>query len=663
MFDKDPPPYHGRMDQKNIQIQKQPTQQQQQAQQQQKTRDRAMSLPAALRYNQEIARFSKQKQYDYAIQSFERMRNTGVQPDVVTYNTMINVYVKSLKLKEAFDLFEQMKAEGIQPTIVTYTSLIDGCGKCNNFSQAMILYEDVKKKGITLNMHFFNAILNAGLLNGNLYIIDIVLSDVSKTNLKPNTVTFNTLLAGFSRFDQLPRMKEVVERMIKEDVEFSPITQTTLLQAAQLVRDQNDLRMFLDLLSTAKFIPSINQASQAVMDLIQAKRLFLAHQLMSTFLQRNCQITEEVFGAMCLLAGEFGCFMVLQWVIDTARNLGINVDTKAFIARIHINCKFNNHTAAQEMYSSCNHSIVPANVKLSVIECALNANDTEFALRVSDHMMEDRQLNQPEEAGLLLKLLASRDLSTNVLKIYETLKQNLLTVDVNGADSVIQSLLKNEITENHLFMMCDLYPSPHMALQMIQKLKPNQLCRVSWDMMLRHSKVLPHPGETEDIMASLLAANLHDQAWNIFKHFVSIGYEATNTLIQCAFMSQNGHRDYENMLIIYNAAKDAEITLESDVASATLLSALEACDISEALVIHDEVEAARVQFSKEAQEEFNRCFNSVKLCFHDEVPDVPTVEQAVRGVKTRKRSSTCPRLHMTQPEESGFFGIPFPEFP
>ena len=650
MSNKDPP-YQIRTDNRQ--------QHQMQQNQQQKTRDRAMSLPAALRYNQEIARYSKQKQYDLAIQSFSHMRDTGIAPDVVTYNTMINVFVKSQQLHKAFEIFERMKAERIQPTIVTYTSLIDGCGKCNNFSQAMILYEDVKKKGITLNMHFFNAILNAGLLNGNLYIIDIVLNDVKKTNLKPNTVTFNTLLAGFSRFDQLPRMKEVVEQMIKEGVDFSPITQTTLLQAAQLVRDQNDLRMFLDLLNTAKFVPSVNQASQAVLDLIQAKRLLLAHQLMLNFLQRNIQLTEEVFGAMCLLAGEFGNLVVLQWVIETTRGRGFDLDMKVYIAKININCKFGDSKSAKEMYIRCQHELIPADVKLNIIECSLNNNDIQFALEITQHLMVDNQLNSPEDAGQLLKYLASRDLSNEVLQIYDILKQNLLTVDRNGADSVIQSLLKIDITEEHLYNICDLHPSPQYAYQLIQKIKPNLLSCVSWDNMLNDTNILPHPGTIEDIMASLLAVNLYDQAWNIFKRFVSIGYEATNSLISLAYISQQGKRDHDNMLLIYNAARDAELVLESEIASAALLAALESCNISEALVIHDEVEAARVQFTQEAQEEFKRNFNSVKFCFPNISPEIPSVEQAVRSVKTRKRSSTCPRLRMTPQEDGGFFGPSF----
>lgn len=632
---------------------------QEQQQQQMKGRERSMSLPAALHFNQEIARFSKQKQYDLACQSFERMLNAGVQPDVVTYNTMINVYVKSQRLNDAFSLFEEMQKNKISPTIVTYTSLIDGCGKCNDFGHAMILYEDVKALGISLNMHFFNAILNAGLLNGNVYIIDTVMSDVERTHLKPNTVTFNTLLAGFSRFDQLPRMRDVVEHMINEGVEFSSVTQTTILQAAQLVRDQNDLGMFLDLLDTAKLTPSKNQASQAVMDLISAKRLFVAHQLLTTFLSRNCTINDEVFGAMCRLAGEFGNFIVLQWVIDTARAFSINVEQDVYIAKISILCKFGDCQTAKNMYNSCgaNHASIPFDVKLSLADVLFNANDNKTALMIIDHMVMDMQLIEQENSAKTLKLLVHREMNSDALRIYDALKEMLVTFDTNAADSVIQAILKDKITEDRIDSICDLHPSVHNIVQLTQKLNNSLMRRIQWDEMVKGTRVLPHPGEAEELMATLIASNLHTHAWGVFKHFVACGIEATNALVALAFASLQDKMDHEDLILIYNAAHESEIPIDGELGSAVIISAIQSGNIGEALSIYDELDAARVELTNEAKDMHKRVSNTVKFVFQETSPS--NIEKPVRGVRTRKRSSTCPRMHLPTPEEGGFFAGPF----
>ena len=127
---------------------------------------------------------------------------------------------------------------------------------------------------------------------------------------------------------------------------------------------------------------------------------------------------------------------------------------------------------------------------------------------------------------------------------------------------------------------------------------------------------------------------------------MKIGTEAADALISFGFMALRGKRKHISMMLIYNAAKEAELKLKSDVASAVLLAALDSCHISEALVIHDKMEEVKVEFSRKAQ--FTRCFNSIKF-------RQVSAEQAVRGVRTRKRSSTCPRMHLTPPEDGGFF--------
>ena len=82
------------------------------------TRERSMSLPAALRFNREIAQFAKQKQFDLAILCYKRMLASRIAPDVVTYNTMINLYVKTQRLSEALQLLDQMKWRLVTPSIV-----------------------------------------------------------------------------------------------------------------------------------------------------------------------------------------------------------------------------------------------------------------------------------------------------------------------------------------------------------------------------------------------------------------------------------------------------------------------------------------------------------------------------------------------------------------
>lgn len=612
-----------------------------------KGRERAMSCPAALHYNQEIARFSKSKQYDLACASFERMLQAGVPPDVVTYNTMINVYVKSQRLSDAFMLFEEMKFHGINPTIITYTSLIDGCGKCNNFSHAMMLYEDVKSIGIELNMHFFNAILNAGLLNGNLYIIDTVLADVARYNFKPNTVTFNTLLAGFARFDQLRLMKGVVEKMIAQNVEFSLVTQTTLLQAAQLVRDQNDLRMFLDLLDAAKFTPSKNQASQAVMDLINSKQLLVAHSLLLTFINRNCPINEDVFTAMCRLAGEFGSFNVLESLKEIALSLDIDITNDLRLAFISILARFGDAKSALDIYQSWgeSHYLVLIDIKLSLIDALLNANDNKNALIIVEHILIDKQTSEPQKCGQLLKLLMMRDMYNDVLRIHEQFKKEMIQIDSQGADCVITAMIRVEnITESMIDSLCELKPSPAVLAAFARKLKTsNMIKRVVWTSLAKSSLVIPSQQDCVDILSSLVSNGMHEHAWSVFRHYAKCGVEACEQIVRCALLALSDSSDFEKLNFVYNYAREAEVAVPSDLASRLLLSAIDVGNAAVALAVKDEMVADGVKLSEAAEEAYHKISD---ICVFEESTLQTPQEEPMRPVRVRRRSSTCPRMHM-----------------
>ena len=187
------------------------------------------------------------------------------------------------------------------------------------------------------------------------------------------------------------------------------------------------------------------------------------------------QIT--VYSAMCLLAGEFRSFIVL---------------------------KFGDFRSAKEMYMRLNHWIDPSEVKMSLLDCALSAGETLFALHVCENMMADRQLADPAVAGCLIMLLAPGDMVDKVIRIYDDIKLHILSIDTVGVDSLVQCFVKKEINENIIHSLCDLHRSPSMVLQ---KTKRQFASHIAWDRMLGNSNVIPTAGISDEIMTSLLAAH------------------------------------------------------------------------------------------------------------------------------------------------------------
>jgi pentatricopeptide repeat protein len=80
----------------------------------------------AVRYNEWIDGYFKQKLVDQALKKFSLMQSSGISPTVMKYNSSINCPFKLQKLEEASQILQDMQKEGIAPKVVTYNSLVDG---------------------------------------------------------------------------------------------------------------------------------------------------------------------------------------------------------------------------------------------------------------------------------------------------------------------------------------------------------------------------------------------------------------------------------------------------------------------------------------------------------------------------------------------------------
>lgn len=612
--------------------------------------ERHVSLPAALHFNQEIARYSKLKQYDQAQRSFERMLHNNVHPDVVTYNTMINVYVKSQRLSDALKLFDQMKKENIQPTIVTYTSLIDGCGKCNNFGRALSIYQSVKPLGIQLNMHFFNAILNATFLKGNLQTVDMILNDIKESGLKPNTVTYNTMLSGYIRFGLLSRMKPTIKEMVALNVQFSPVTQTTILQAVQLIKDHQSLIEFMELLSTVKFIPTKIQATQAILDLITARKLVLAQQFLSYLISFGCQFNEEAYVELIMLAGELSNFQTIHWTLETARNHGYNLSLHAYVAQMCSLASFNNYEHTIKMFDqlfqlsstnndsnsnnnnnssndhfnkssnddangklnnnnnnntninnnnndNCNKSTISNNnidsnggkqsdnhnksnfnvtssannkdqngnssaesnsstlsfsyftpnisgiyqrsstfslpfyIYSKLIQCFLANEDLDRSDKAISELLSSSKMLTEKESDEIIQIYFNRSLFEKILQIFEMFHDQGIKFGSKGCNCVIQSALKIGKMSFIQMSILDLSPTVGTLVELVSNCPNDLISSIQWNKLLSNVKDVPSQSALSELIRAMEIKGLSLNVWPAFRHFVMIGAEVNEQII------------------------------------------------------------------------------------------------------------------------------------
>jgi pentatricopeptide repeat protein len=555
--------------------------------------------------------------------SYQKMLNSPVSPDVVTFNTMINVYVKTQRLEDAFALFLQMKSQGIEPTIVTYTSLIDGCGKCGNFTMALSLYNDVKDSRLELNMHLFNAVMNAGLINGHVFVIDEVMKEISAQKLKPNTITFNTLLSGYLRFDQLYKMKSVVEQMKSIGVEFSAVTQTTVLQAIQLVHTAADLDEFFHLLVIAGLTPSQVQGSQAVKDLIQLGRLHLAQRLMIRLMSSGCSLTEEVFLAIISLAGDCANFGVLQW----AAEFRFNLRNAIFFAQMNALARLDDVERVGELYEqSRGGPPMPPNVRIGVFQCFLNAGD-ERAFDLLDQFVSGPV--SPESLEKVVQALFQLEMFERIVTVFQVVQYQVGTFLQLASDCIISALLR---CNSELKSLAKLSPSLTSIIA-ITKSRQKFAATILVEKMLE-VKTPPAGADFLDLLNAIAGCD-PQTLWACFRHFVGIGAVVSEAIVDLMAGHVDSFECHDELSFLVNAARDAGVKISAPLYSTVLGAALEAGNLGDALALHEEMETAHLKATQEVEQRYTDIFTEVRDAF-------PAARPTSTRIRTRARSRTNP---------------------
>lgn len=170
--------------------------------------------------------------------------------------------MKYVSFEEARQIFDKMKELGVEPDVVIYGILID---KCYNYEQVMAFLTEMEAASIEPNDIIFNSAIHKA---GNYSNGEFLFKEMQRFNVSPDVITFNTLMNLAPSFDQ----REAVFGQMKEfEVEPNERSFTTLMKYAtfkqgeeilkqmKAVNAKPDVVTFTTLMSKST---TINQADQ-----------------------------------------------------------------------------------------------------------------------------------------------------------------------------------------------------------------------------------------------------------------------------------------------------------------------------------------------------------------------------------------------------------------
>jgi pentatricopeptide repeat protein len=157
----------------------------------------------------------QRKQQDKAMEIYEDMRESKVQPNLATFNALIDVCARHGNVEKGGQLFRDMCALGVTPDLITYSTVIKGYCVVGDLEQALMLFTLMRKRGVMPDAVLFNSILDGAARKQMTSLVEQVFNDMESSGVAPGNFTLSILVkmygrshdleTAFSYFDTLPQ--------------------------------------------------------------------------------------------------------------------------------------------------------------------------------------------------------------------------------------------------------------------------------------------------------------------------------------------------------------------------------------------------------------------------------------------------------------------------
>jgi pentatricopeptide repeat protein len=156
----------------------------------------------------------QRKQQDKALEIYEDMRESKVQPNLATFNALIDVCARNGAVEKSGQLFRDMCMLGVTPDLITYSTVIKGYCVQGDLEQAIQLFTLMRKRGVMPDAVLFNSILDGAARKQMTSLVEQVFTDMESSGVSPGNFTLSILVkmygrnhdieTAFSYFETLP---------------------------------------------------------------------------------------------------------------------------------------------------------------------------------------------------------------------------------------------------------------------------------------------------------------------------------------------------------------------------------------------------------------------------------------------------------------------------
>ncbi|KAL6655649.1 hypothetical protein ACP70R_006475 [Stipagrostis hirtigluma subsp. patula] len=177
--------------------------------------------PNLMTYNILVKAWCDQRNLEEAWNIMGKMRECGVEPDIVTYNTIASTYANNDQTWRAEELIVEIQTR-VRTSERTWGIIIGGYCREGRLEEAFRCVQQMKDAGVLPNVVIFNTLLKGFLDANDMAAVENVLGLMEQFGIKPDIVTFSHQLNAFSSFGHMAKCMKVFDKMIEAGIEPDP---------------------------------------------------------------------------------------------------------------------------------------------------------------------------------------------------------------------------------------------------------------------------------------------------------------------------------------------------------------------------------------------------------------------------------------------------------
>ncbi|KAK1262003.1 Pentatricopeptide repeat-containing protein [Acorus gramineus] len=300
-------------------------------------------------YNAMMGAYARNGRYSKVVDLLVRMRERGLEPDLVSFNILVNARAKSGSIPpgSAMEILSEVRRSGLRPDTITYNTIIAACA---DPEEAGAVRADMARSRCQPDLWTYNALISVHSRRGEAGEAMRLFRELKREGFHPDAVTFNSLVYAFAREGDTENADEVCVEMARAGFQKDEITYNTLIgmygkqgmhdRAVEVCREMRSAGRSLDSVTFTVLIDSLGNAS----------RMAEAPALVSGMLDAGVRPTLRVFSALMCGYAKAGMRGEAERTFDQMVRAGIKPDRLAYSVMIDVLFRSDNTGRAMGLY-------------------------------------------------------------------------------------------------------------------------------------------------------------------------------------------------------------------------------------------------------------------------------------------------------------------------